>query len=302
MVSLSAVVPATDQPPTLGRCLRAIEEAEQPPEEIIVVEEPLGGGPARARNAGADRATGELVAFVDADVEVHRDAFVRLRAAFARDPRLAAVFGSYDDDPAAPGVVSSFRNLLHHHVHQSSPGPALTFWAGLGAIRRDAFAAAGGFDAQRYRHASIEDVELGLRLSAAGQRCLLDPSIQGRHLKAWTLQSMVKTDFARRGVPWVTLLIARGDRGTAAALNLGWRHRLSAAAVLAGTLALATRRERLAGAALATLLVLNRHFYLLLARRRGAGQAVVGVGLHALHHLISIAAVPAGALASTRHR
>jgi GT2 family glycosyltransferase len=302
MVSLSAVVPATDDPPTLGRCLRAIEEAEQRPEQVIVVREPLGGGPARARNAGADRATGELVAFIDADVEVHRDAFFRLRAAFGRDPGLAAVFGSYDDDPAAPGVVSSFRNLLHHHVHQSSAGPVPTFWAGLGAIRRDAFAGVGGFDERRYPRASIEDVELGLRLFAAGQRCLLDPSIQGRHLKAWTLGSMVKTDFARRGVPWVALLISRRDREAAAALNLGWRHRLSAAAVLAGTLGLAARRGMLAGTALVTLLVLNRDFYLLLVRRRGAGPAALGVALHALHHLISIAAVPAGALASIRPR
>jgi hypothetical protein len=41
----------------------------------------------------------------------------------------------------------------HEHVdravHVSSPGPAATFWAGLGAIRRDAFDAVGGFDEWR---------------------------------------------------------------------------------------------------------------------------------------------------------
>ena len=40
---------------------------------------------------------------------------------------------------------------------------------GLGAIRREAFDAVGGFDAQRFPRPSIEDVELGMRLHAAGR-------------------------------------------------------------------------------------------------------------------------------------
>ncbi|MGH7896935.1 MAG: acetone carboxylase subunit gamma, partial [Candidatus Binatia bacterium] len=44
---------------------------------------------------------------------------------------------------------SRFRNLLHRHVHQEGAGPATTFWAGLGAIRREAFERVGGFDALR---------------------------------------------------------------------------------------------------------------------------------------------------------
>jgi transposase len=33
--------------------------------------------------------------------------------------------------------VSRFRNLLHHHTHTTHPGPACTFWAGCGAVRRE---------------------------------------------------------------------------------------------------------------------------------------------------------------------
>ena len=57
---------------------------------------------------------------------------------FAADPTLSALFGAYDDLPAAPGIVSNFRNLLHHHVHHRNAGPAETFWTGLGAVRRRA--------------------------------------------------------------------------------------------------------------------------------------------------------------------
>ncbi|MDX6482586.1 MAG: hypothetical protein QOE95_357, partial [Gaiellaceae bacterium] len=179
---LSAIVPATNSPPTLGACRAALEAAVEAGDEVIVVEEAGGPGPASARNAGADRAGGDVLVFVDADVVVHSDALDRIRRAFASDDALDALFGSYDDAPAADGLVSGFRNLLHHHVHQTSRGPATTFWAGLGAVRKAAFEAEGGFDAARYPEPSVEDIELGMRLVASGRRIELDPAIQGTHL------------------------------------------------------------------------------------------------------------------------
>lgn len=294
---LSAVVPATNAPATLDRCLAAIRAADEPPEELVVVEEAPAPGPAAARNEGVRRATGDVVVFVDADVLVHRDAFRLVRAAFARQPRLDALFGGYDDEPEAGGLVSRFRNLLHHHVHVSSAGAATTFWAGLGAIRRDRFLAAGGFDAARYPRPSIEDVELGLRLAAAGARIELDPRLRGTHLKGWTLGEMVRTDLLDRGVPWVSLLLERRSHSTA--LNLGWRHRASAAASLALVASATARRPRGVAASAAVLVALNARFYALLVRRLGPAGAAAGVGLHAVHHLTGAAAVPAGALAHT---
>ena len=283
MTRLSAIVPATNDPPTLDRCVAALGDAD----ELIVVDSAPRPGPAAARNEGAARATGDVLVFVDADVVVHPDALARIRRAFDADPELAALFGSYDDEPEHPGAVSGFRNLLHHHVHHSAPGPATTFWAGLGAIRRDVFEAVGGFDAARFPHPSVEDVELGLRVSAARGRIRLDPAVQGTHLKAWTLGGMLHTDFARRGVPWVDLLL--DGSGGSTALNLGWRHRLSALVVLAAVVA---RRRRVAAASVVALVALNADFYALLLRRRGPVHAAAGVGLHALHHLAGIAAVP----------
>ena len=299
MPTVTAIIPATNRPPTLASCRAAVEAAARPPEEVIVVEEPRLAGPAVSRNAGAQAAAGDVLVFVDADVEVHRDAFARIRAAFEDDPGLTAVFGSYDDAPSAPGVVSAFRNLLHHDVHHSSPGPATTFWAGLGAMRREPFLAAGGFDARRYAVPSIEDVELGMRLAAGGARIELRPEIQGTHLKRWSLWQMVRTDFAARGVPWVGLIL---ESGGSSALNLGWRHRLSALASVAGAGALLARRPRAALASAAALVALNRRFYALLLARRGPAEAAVGVGLHALHHLVSVAAVPVGAARWLRER
>jgi hypothetical protein len=288
-MELSAIVPATNDPPTLERCLAAIRSAEDPPEEVVVVDRADAPGPAAARNEGASRASGDVLVFVDADVVPRRDAFRRIRSAFEADTGLTALFGSYDDEPEDPGLVSGFRNLLHHHVHQNGAGPASTFWAGLGAIRREAFADAGGFDAERYRVPAVEDVDLGMRLVAAGGRIRLDPDLQGTHLKAWSLAEMVRTDFAQRGVPWVELLLERGAPSNA--LNLGWRHRVSALAAVTGSTALFARRPRVAVGAAATLVALNASFYTLLLRRRGPLEAAAGVGLHAVHHLTGVAAV-----------
>ena len=296
MPRLTAIVPATDSPPTLATCVAAIESADEPPEELIVIRE--GGAPSSARNAGAQEASGDVLVFVDADVVPHGDAFARIRGAFDADDHLTAVFGSYDDSPAAPGTVSVFRNLLHHHIHQSSAGPAATFWTGFGAVRRDAFLAVGGFDAdQRW----LEDVDLGIRLSARGARILLDPAVQGTHLKHWSLGEMVRTDFARRGIPWVDLMLRH--RGTSTELNLAWRHRASAAVSVIAAVSVLRRKPRIAGSALAALVVLNAPFYRLLLQRRGPVEAAVGVLLHAVHHVTGALAAPVGVvLHLLRHR
>jgi len=291
VLELAVIVPATDRPPTLSTCITAIQAAEDPPEQLIVVEEPSDAGAASARNAGAGKSTAEILVFVDADVAVHRDVFRRIRARLEADPSLAAVFGSYDDAPAAPGLVSVFRNLLHHHVHQASPGPATTFWTGLGAIRRNAFESVRGLDEQLVW---LEDVDLGMRLRATGAAIELDPAIQGTHLKRWTLWTMVRTDFVGRGIPWVVLLLRHRQKSEA--LNLGWSHRASAASSLVAAAAVAKRRYGLAALATTAFVALNRSFHGTLLRRLGPARTPAAVALHALHHLVGIASVPAGVI------
>lgn len=289
MTRLSVIVPATNRPPTLDACLSAVHAAR--PDELIVVAETAGRGPAAARNDGAERATGEIIVFVDADVLIHSDALDRIRGAFAEGSDLVALFGSYDDTVATRGEVAAFRNLLHHTVHQRSHGAVETFWAGLGAVRRETFDAAGGFNANRYREPSIEDIELGGRLARLG-RIRLDGAIQGTHVKEWTLLSMVTTDFARRGVPWVRLMRENGE--VPRTLNLGMRERVSVLAALTTFIALARRRPKLGLVAIAGQLALNHDLYEKLVRARGARGLFAGVPLHTLHQLTGVLAVPFG--------
>lgn len=289
-LTIAVIVPASDDPPTLERAQAALEAGSRTPDRLLVQRGPATG-PAAARNRGAATSGADVLVFVDADVEVHPDALELIERRFAADPELAAVFGAYDDAPADPGLPSRYRNLLHHHVHVGAAGEAETFWAGLGAIRRERFEEAGGFDAERYPQPSVEDIELGMRLRRAGARIVLDPQIRGGHLKRWTPLSIARTDFARRGVPWARLLLEQGSGSTA--LNLGRRRRLSAAASVALLALLLARRPRLAAGALAANVVLDRDLYALLLRRGGPKLLLAGISLHQLHQLCAAASVPA---------
>ena len=289
-LTLAAIIPATDDPPTLERARAALEAGTRKPDQLLVQRGPATG-PAGARNRAAAESGADILVFVDADVEVHVDALERIERCFDEDPGLAALFGAYDDSPADPGLPSQYRNLLHHHVHAGAAGEAETFWAGLGAIRRERFEEAGGFDADRYPQPSVEDIELGMRLRRRGARIALDPRIRGRHLKRWTPLSIARTDFARRGVPWARLLLQEGNGSTA--LNLGWRRRASAAASVILLASLLARRPRLAAGALAANLALDRDLYALLLRRGGPKLLLAGIPLHQLHQLCAAASIPA---------
>ena len=184
------------------------------------------GGPGRARNRGAEKASGDILLFVDSDVETPPDLIAKVVEVFTDRPDLAAAIGSYDDAPGDPGFLSQYRNLLHHFVHQNGRESASTFWAGCGAIRRPVFFDANGFD-ESYTEPSIEDIELGARLVRAGHPIRLVKDFQVKHLKTWRLGNMLSTDLWRRAVPWTELML--GEAGILNDLNVKTRDRFSVA-------------------------------------------------------------------------
>lgn len=256
-------------------------------------------GPSVARNLGAGKARGEFLLFVDADCSVGPETLSLAAAELRGDESLDALFGSYDDEPAAPGWVAQYKNLQHHWVHQQGAPDASTFWAGCGAIRRRVFLDLGGFDEARYPRPTIEDIELGYRLRASGRRIRLAKEVQVKHHKAWSLGTVIQSDLFDRGIPWSELLAGR--EGPAKELNLGLGGRLSvvSAVLLPASLVLmlfAPRWALLAGLALASLLWLNRDFYRFLSFKRGPAFLLVALPLHWLYYLNCAVAFPVGQL------
>ncbi|NJK38552.1 MAG: glycosyltransferase family 2 protein [Oscillatoriales cyanobacterium SM2_3_0] len=254
-LTLSVVIPVYNGGEKFNRCLQSLTQSTLMPMELIVVADgdtdgsremakqfgakvicfPEPGGPARARNRGAQAAKGDIVFFIDADVEVHPDTIDQVATAFVEDPELTALIGSYDDQPGANNFLSQYRNLLHHYTHQISNHQASTFWGACGAIRREVFLSIGGFD-EKYRLPCIEDIELGYRLKRGGHCIDLRKDIQVKHLKEWRPISMVKADFFYRALPWTALLLR--DLQFNNDLNLQYSSRLSVVLVYGAICAL----------------------------------------------------------------
>jgi glycosyltransferase involved in cell wall biosynthesis len=264
-------------------------------------------GPGYARNRGVERARGESIAFLDADVVVRPDTLSQLAATLRTRPDIDAVFGAYCDEPSAAGLVSQYRNLLHHYTHDQDPGEVHSFWAGCGAVRRDVFMDVGMYDEWRFSRAQIEDIELGYRMAGGGHRILLRPDIQVTHLKRWTFWGMLRADFVDRGVPWARLLAEqRALLGPAAAklasLNLRAKEKSNALFVSLGILLLglsiALERPRLAnfGVALILLVVIRGlSLYSFFLRKRGLIFVVSAIVLHLIYYLTAAVSVTWGA-------
>lgn len=305
---VSLIVPVWNGGTTFARCLAAIQALSPQPGELIVVDDgstdesrlraheagarvlqTVRSGPGQARNFAAAQARGEILYFVDADVLVKPDAIARVLEPFRRDLNLAALYGSYDEEPSARNFISQYKNLFHHFVHQDATGTATSFWAGCGAIRRDVFLCLGGFS-REYRRPSIEDIELGYRLKKAGYRSQLVKDLQVTHLKHWTLRSLIETDVRDRAIPWTRLILR--DHEFPTDLNLKLAHRVSVVLVCAliGSLAAGLRWSWLWWINLvcvSALLALNRRLYQFFAARCGWRFALRAIPLHWFYYLYS---------------
>jgi glycosyltransferase involved in cell wall biosynthesis len=284
-----------DDASTDGSAVVASEWADH-----IVKLEKLRNGPAGARNSGARESTGQILIFMDADVLAPPETISALVKPLMEDELLDAVFGSYDSEPFDLTLVSQYRNLLHHFVHQTSRQDASTFWAGCGAIRRTSFEMVGGFDAGRYRGAMIEDIELGHRMRALGMRIRLQPSIQVKHLKRWTLYQMVRADIFSRGIPWMRLLFqdSRASREIGD-LNLKVPGILSVVLAWLGAvfLLLSFWFPKCLYAlfpSFGLIFVLNWPIYRFFFKMRGIRFTLMIVPLHVLYHLYNGASVIGG--------
>jgi glycosyltransferase involved in cell wall biosynthesis len=310
---ISVIIPVHNGEAHLDECLRALSCCGEGFEVIVIddgstddsariarrhsrvklLQLAARGGPAAARNHGARQARSDVLLFIDADVRVRPDTVKRVTDHFRLKPKLAALFGSYDDSPASTRFVSQYKNLFHHFTHQQARPQAETFWAGCGAVRREVFMHLGGFDEQCYREPSIEDIELGYRLRRALYPVLLDKQLQVQHLKAWTLTSLLRADIFRRAVPWSRLMLERG--ALSRDLNLRVGERVSALATVSALALLALSLAStylLAPASLLLMLVfiLNRKMYYFFMRRMGPLSLPGVAALHLLYYCYSSAA------------
>ncbi|HBY94799.1 MAG: glycosyltransferase family 2 protein [Ardenticatenaceae bacterium] len=217
--SITAVIPVHNAARTLPECLRALLASDYPGEfEVLCVDdassdgsaelaERLGArvvrlernvGAARSKNRGAAAARGAVLFFTDSDIVVQPDALRRIATALAR-PGVSGVVGLLGQRLRYSNFASQFKNLWMHFTYRRQPEskPVGLFYTSAAAIRRATFLEFGGFD-EHYEGASVtEDIEFGQRLLAAGHRLVMDKGLEVEHLKAYTVDGLLRTDCER---------------------------------------------------------------------------------------------------------
>ena len=219
---VSIVVPARNAARTLPGTLAALAALAPPPDEIVLVDngssddtrprleafaaaarakvivlrEPRRGASV-ARNTGARAATGEVLAFTDADC-CPRAGWLGAVAAPLGDASVGAVAGRLAST-AAHGAVETFSSLF---TLQSPGAPARhtrwTPWAGGFptanlAVRAGLFRRLGGFDESVAIYG--EDYDLCARIYAAGSAIAYTPDAVVEHQHRVALRAMVRQAF-----------------------------------------------------------------------------------------------------------
>ncbi len=237
--AVSVVVPAHDPPAgALEGLVARMRFGPNPPDEIVIVDDagrvalgPIDGarvvrldgnlGPGGARNRGVALTSGELVAFVDSDVEPD-DGWLSALLGHFGDPRVGLVAARVRSRPG-PSVRERYERWRSPLDLGGEParvrcGTRVGYVPGAAVVvRRRAFDEVGGFDeALRFG----EDVDLVWRLDAAGWRCRYEPASTVVHepRPGWAAWARQRFSYGSSAAP----LARRHRRALAPARVSGW--------------------------------------------------------------------------------
>jgi len=194
--TITVVVCAYNEATYLPACVHALLSQTRPPDEIIVVDNASTDGtgeiasaiagvrvlrePVRgmvvAREAARRAATGDLLAYVDADCRAPIMWLERVEQRFSSRTAVVAVTGPYrfyDWDLLGRALIRAYDWVVapptHMLVHHAL-GIGAILYGGNFAVRRDALDRIGGFDRTIEFHG--EDTNLGRRLTPIGHVAL----------------------------------------------------------------------------------------------------------------------------------
>lgn len=222
----SVYIPTLDGGEKLIRCLESLEE-QTVPATVVVADNGEGEGSAAmlgerfprvtrvgfGRNLGFGNALNQAIAaagegsivLLNDDAVAEPELVERLLAASAEAEMVAAVLlGERDPTRIDSAGVLVDQTLMAFDYLRGKPvdslegaGAPLGPTGGAALYDRDAFNAVGGFDERMFLY--YEDVDLALRMRAAGARCALAAGARAVHGYSLTLGARSARKYARTG-------------------------------------------------------------------------------------------------------
>lgn len=184
---ISVVIPHLNQPAMLGRCLASLKAGHRTPDEIIVVDNGSGQlpqeicaaypevqllqeptpGPGPARNRGVAQATGDILAFIDADCLADPGWLAAAEAAM-EDPAAEILGGDVRiayTDPAHLTQLEAYESIYAYRMDRYIAREGFTGTGNL-VVRRAVLEAVGPFAGLSV----AEDRDWGQRATKAGHK------------------------------------------------------------------------------------------------------------------------------------
>lgn len=209
--AISVVIPTYDRPDRLAACLDGLALQRPSPAgfEIVIVDDgsprpvqdvvdryrsrlqvmvhrQANAGPARARNVGAERAGGDLLAFIDDDCVPAAGWLDGLAAAARTNP--GALIGGTTRNALSSDRYAESSQLLGDHVCGHDRGGPRFFPSNNIAVPAPGFAAIGGFDPE-FPHAAGEDRDFCDRWLTSGRTMIHAPKAIVLHHHAFTMRT-----------------------------------------------------------------------------------------------------------------
>ena len=199
---ISVVIPHLNQPEMLARCLASLAAGTRRPDEVVVVDNgsrempeavcatqgaALGGvallveptlGPGPARNRGVAAATGDVLAFIDADCIADPGWLAAAEAALA-DPTAAILGGDVRiavRDPARLTMIEAYESEYAYRMDRYIAREGFTGTGNL-VVRRAVFEAVGPFAGLGV----AEDRDWGQRATGMGYRIRYVAAMRAYH-------------------------------------------------------------------------------------------------------------------------
>lgn len=252
------------------------------------------GGGGAGRNQGAALASGDILFFLDSDVELADDAIETAVAMLSDDPGIGALCGIEDPEPLIrDSFVEEYRTLQYHYWERSSEGVITYLCSAMLAIPRHVFQEIGPFN-NRLRH--TEEIDYGQRVSEK-YKVVLAGRVHGRHDHDPDLRLLLKKLFnrGRMRVP----LYARTrkfDRGYEKAQRVYSALLAALSAVTLLTVVLGPAWLVLPGVLFGASVACDLGMYGFVLRRKGPFFALYFTAVHYLVNLTIAAAAGVGVL------